>query len=704
MQHVLADLKEFEKTADYGIIKQNIKPILFKLSSLQKRAIEDGELKSTQDAFSKVEIKVLRVWPIASRSSKIAKLYSIKDLTFESLVFVPDRADLWDLFHDKVPLLDFTPDEVRKVQPLLECFPGARLLSNEVEKDVRQKCDSILRCIRHFSPTDMQNPRRYDHKIRNIEVYEVEHVKCSQRLQAKRITKGIFDLDRSRSSDANVVTTVETAGDVVLQQDQDSLRIYLTKDKSLQKKAQCHSIPELLSAELALPAEAKGLLASVLELDLEISSTILDEKSVARLPGADSSQFTLEDGVTFARMTSTNERGSRQTREDRSSKRGKELAIRTHVPAEPSQKQLASPRSSPLPSTTNEESDLPQTIGRQSPEPPRRTFAASFQRRNHPTTAQITFNESLTGSSDILKSIISSGKRLSLCAKDVIHPRKGESIQPEIGIPKGLLPTYPHSTIGFLGELFTVKYFSSRPPNFHHSINWTSRLRKRARKCPGFEDVTSYEKPEISDIAWEDRAGVMALSLQSLGYKPAESWIDKSVTYYIEVKTTIRDSSTPFIMSSGQMKCAKRFSQTRAQQSQLDGLSCYIIVRVYRILESSRHMRLYVDPYALMRNGILEKRSRQYAVVPGVPSTDETLVTDEDELADEEEEAESDSEITCEDEAADSDTGGSSQDWNTTSDFDTNESEGRDMVETDADEESAISTDDDTSAEDSSDV
>ncbi|KAL8634733.1 MAG: hypothetical protein Q9226_009445, partial [Calogaya cf. arnoldii] len=89
---------------------------------------------------------------------------------------------------------------------------------------------------------------------------------------------------------------------------------------------------------------------------------------------------------------------------------------------------------------------------------------------------------------------------------------------------------------------------------FDSSVNWTSRLRGRARDCPTFEDLTPYEQPEISDITFCDKEGKLSEWLCSHGYKPAERWASKSVTYYIEVKTTIRDAPTPFIISTAQME------------------------------------------------------------------------------------------------------------------------------------------------------
>lgn len=105
--------------------------------------------------------------------------------------------------------------------------------------------------------------------------------------------------------------------------------------------------------------------------------------------------------------------------------------------------------------------------------------------------------------------------------------------------------TYPGQAASFLNSFL---------PDFVPSLHWTSRLRKRARDCPGFRNLAAYEHTETSDITYEDKTGGLADWLHSLGYPPAGDWADKSVTYYIEVKTTIREFSAPFIMSAGQME------------------------------------------------------------------------------------------------------------------------------------------------------
>ncbi|KAL8846934.1 MAG: hypothetical protein Q9221_008002 [Calogaya cf. arnoldii] len=118
-------------------------------------------------------------------------------------------------------------------------------------------------------------------------VYEVDKVDCVQSVQKypPKSERG-GGLVGTPASTQNTLVTVRTSGDVVLQQDPDRFTIYLTRDESLRKRAKCYSIPERLVAELGLPPEAITVVTPVLELEPAMSSTILDTKFIARLPGA----------------------------------------------------------------------------------------------------------------------------------------------------------------------------------------------------------------------------------------------------------------------------------------------------------------------------------------------------------------------------------------------------------------------------------
>ena len=138
MRHITTDLKDLASQAGIIEIRHTVKPILFRLSLLLRRAKEDQSPFSSDEQIIKAkdDVKRLKIWPITRGQDKPPRLVRNKNFSSDAFLFVPDRADLYELFRDKVPLLDFRPHEVSEIRPLLEWFPGARLLSKEVQRNL----------------------------------------------------------------------------------------------------------------------------------------------------------------------------------------------------------------------------------------------------------------------------------------------------------------------------------------------------------------------------------------------------------------------------------------------------------------------------------------------------------------------------------------------------------------------------------------
>lgn len=158
IQHIVVDLENLASTNDLKFIRENVKPIIFRLSTLVQRAKEDRFVSPVVTLRS---LRALKIYPVVGADGKTSKVVSGQEFTSDTLLFVPDRPDLYELFRDKVQLLDLSPDDVHEIWPLIESFPSARLLSTEVHKslsyrgkrnlqqamteDYRQKHDCILR-------------------------------------------------------------------------------------------------------------------------------------------------------------------------------------------------------------------------------------------------------------------------------------------------------------------------------------------------------------------------------------------------------------------------------------------------------------------------------------------------------------------------------------------------------------------------------
>ncbi|KAL8640964.1 MAG: hypothetical protein Q9226_008685, partial [Calogaya cf. arnoldii] len=265
MKHMATELRHLATSGDLKLTVDHVKPVLFWLSILLSRAKEDRSFGSIMGSPEvKEEIQDLKIWPITTGEAKTLELVSSQKFSSDNFLFVPDRADLYELLRYKVPLLDFTPSEISEIQPLRKWFPGARLLSKEVQKklsysaeliifptmtsELRQKNRGILRCVRHYLPSlHAEVGGQLHRKLKNITVYEVDKVDCvlSVHKYPPKSERG-GGLFGTPASTQDKLVTVKTSGDVVLQQDPDRFTIYLTRDESLRKRAKCYSIPERL--------------------------------------------------------------------------------------------------------------------------------------------------------------------------------------------------------------------------------------------------------------------------------------------------------------------------------------------------------------------------------------------------------------------------------------------------------------------------
>ncbi|KAI4123414.1 MAG: hypothetical protein LQ338_005267 [Usnochroma carphineum] len=503
MKHITTDLALLAGTGDVELIRTRVKPILVRLSTLIRRVQEDRLGRTLDLDLRKKEMVKLKVWPIVAAGGKTSKLVSSRKFTSNNFLFVPDRADLYELLRDKVPLLDFTPSEIMELIPLIEWFPNARLLSKEVQKrlsysgkqtllqcltsDYRQKHEGILRCIRHYLPSsDAEVDGQLHQRLKRIKVYEVEKVDCLQWVEGEAPENdGSGSSDDSVRSVGNAEVSVRTSGDVVLRQDQGKYVIYMTKDESLRMKAENYSIPESLVAGLGLPAEAKGTIALVLKLTPSLSSGILDENGIARLPGAPYRPMHTDCDAASVQTTET---PKQETRTSWPLGRASELqAASTSQDSTPSvisrtSNAAAKPfseglvirvRDTPLPvststvsaahqscnspSRTSDDSSEAQAVFQTASRPLPGFSTSSFPSINSgsPSTDQLA--ESLTGPSDLRKSIMASAEALTLYPEDVVSTQNRNDIIKTTKMSDERLVVYPHSTIGFLGELFVSR-------------------------------------------------------------------------------------------------------------------------------------------------------------------------------------------------------------------------------------------------------
>lgn len=83
--------------------------------------------------------------------------------------------------------------------------------------------------------------------------------------------------------------------------------------------------------------------------------------------------------------------------------------------------------------------------------------------------------------------------------------------------------------------------------------NWRSKIRRYAKVLPKYAKLEAWQEPETSDIVYNDKSGALTRLMISLGFLNADHWAGKTPEYYIEVKCTMGDCATPFIVSQNQV-------------------------------------------------------------------------------------------------------------------------------------------------------
>lgn len=143
---VVTDLCSFARRKSAEVKPEDFKPLLFELSKFIQRSQADNDL-GEQDCLSR--LRGLAIFPVKKRYEEPAILVEDGDLSERGFIFVPDRADLYELFRKRVPILDFSVEEIASLMPLIINFLRPRLLSREVQRTfVHEGQQRIHKCLR----------------------------------------------------------------------------------------------------------------------------------------------------------------------------------------------------------------------------------------------------------------------------------------------------------------------------------------------------------------------------------------------------------------------------------------------------------------------------------------------------------------------------------------------------------------------------
>ncbi|KAK5123901.1 hypothetical protein LTR85_002097 [Meristemomyces frigidus] len=185
--------------------------------------------------------------------------------------------------------------------------------------------------------------------------------------------------------------------------------------------------------------------------------------------------------------------------------------------------------------------------------------------------------------------------------RSALNASTSQSLRPSAGLPVGNImvndATLPDSTSGgqaeewqrdngYGGELFV---FGLLKEKFHAEDDcWTSGDRSRAGLPPFLPFEGDYVDFTISDTKVCQR---ITDWLGDLG-SGVSLGVDGSITYHIEVKSTVGRSGEPFSMSNNRVDLAQKWHNSPNDVC--------IIFRVYDLLSSAPQVQAYVDPFALM--------------------------------------------------------------------------------------------------------
>ena len=346
------------------------------------------------------------------------------------------------------------------------------------------------RCVRHYLPfLHAEVDGQLHQKLKNVTIYEVERVDCLQWVHEKPPkSSSLFDVKEGAVAPSGTQLAIKTSGDVILQQDRDRFTIYLTQDESLQRKAKCYSIPALLVSELGLPPDAITVIAPVIELEPSMASTILDARFIARLPGKPSDSLTKKSDMPPSDSTGMSQPGSPlKTPLSHGTGFGATRAVSTAAAPQISSTSFIAAKSNL--STQNfafRPRDTAQSVfggirasiqqdqsqgvssrvhlglhqapnvqlsaSRASSCPP--SNPQSHGKANPEATRTDKLPENLTGSAELQHAVVKHGMATTILAKDIMCDQKESIIPTSTKMTDKPLLIYPHSTIGFLGELF----------------------------------------------------------------------------------------------------------------------------------------------------------------------------------------------------------------------------------------------------------
>ncbi|RHZ43626.1 uncharacterized protein CDV56_101060 [Aspergillus thermomutatus] len=455
--------------------------------------------------------------------------------------FIADRIEYLSAFRDKVPILDFSLEEVRCLHQLLgrigleDRYMSTAVLEKTVvgqpshehcpseTRELRKKATHIYRCILHYSEEGRETVGQRLRQLQNVLVYESAGFKKSLVLQLNEVTARV-------QSDTGLVH-IEDVSDV--------LRIYIPRDDSDRQRCYHLDLPQALRRHFGLRDSAASFSFALIFLTPEnLIDESLDRHGIVRISPDISQQLESESTDTTISEAHVEEgnvfSGSEESRE--------------------SGEGIDTPRSSP--ETTVE---LPRTIVThyRTSTPPPRLFSVPPPDRASPDRVPRPFSEHHPYI-QLLDKVIRLARPLTLSEAlqrpmNTVLGNANTSHELVFGVRSENLLAHDIK-IGAAGELFVFELLSSSDlPGFNRG-NWRSNIRRHVSVHPDYHDLAPWSGVETADLVYRDTRSTLTTILIDAGYLSHARWCGANPTYYIEVKTTTGECDSAFFMSKSQYR------------------------------------------------------------------------------------------------------------------------------------------------------
>ncbi|KAF5638186.1 uncharacterized protein FTJAE_5432 [Fusarium tjaetaba] len=569
---------------------------------------------------------------------------------------IGDRDKLKTMFRDKIALLDFEMDEVRRLRPLIEWLGlQYRYLSNSVEestficsdserpistpnRDLKRKAYHIVR------PRFEDNPLGLYEQLRTMRVVEVE-----------RISSVLKIFQNKQSFEIPVATANEHIEDST-----GNLTIYVPKERRAQELCFGSVLPRKFAAWLMHPSKSLTdgpietdivkVLTAVFASERFVLDDVLDDQGILTVSFDKQDEEDSSDEAEEHQVEDQEEEGQEQRLSD--------SRLETH---DTSTEQLTPDHSSINSGTPpyagssgiSPEGSPPGTVvetisqrsqmsyqpysGRVHRASQSDLFPSSPQPLHHPTdqapsstlSAMTSLPEQQSFEDARYRSILD---RVVEKARNAAFPSRGSFDMTDMrnALPGGDTDAYQsfdgldvmgqfRSTnqlerdkkVGAAGELYVFELLSClNLPNWNRT-NWQSTIRSYVTIHPDYTNLQAWRGRETADLVYVDAEGHLTNTLIGCGYLGHDEWHEARPKYYIEVKTTTGPRSTAFYMSGKQYQLMQQIHHTE------DRSEIYIVFRVFQLDSDGIGLCVYTDPEKLRQDGRLLFKGQAWSITPG---------------------------------------------------------------------------------------